>query len=80
MTTPPTLAQESWSWSLHPVGDDLVLAVVCGSVGIYEVCVALTPDEAAAWRAEGDEALRRLARDVQLRPSHYRPRAVPLPR
>jgi len=66
------LADRTWSWTLFRRDDgSLSLLVVCGSVGIYEIEVALTPAQAEAWQADGEAVLEEIAREVRNRPHHY---------
>ena len=44
------IAEKSWNWMLFADGERLLLSVVCGSVGIYEMDFELTGDEVAAYR------------------------------
>lgn len=49
----------------------LVLNVLCGTVGVFEVEVRLTPEQAARVRGEGPDVLIPLARDVVHSPRKY---------
>jgi len=66
------IAESTWNWMLirEPDGS-LLLSVVCGSVGIYEVDVLLDTEQAAAFAANGAPVLQRLAAAVRKDPAHY---------
>ncbi len=66
------IAESIWDWMLirEPDGS-LLLSVVCGSVGIYEVDVVLDTEQTAAFAANGAPVLQRLAEAVRKDPAHY---------
>jgi len=63
--------EETWSWMLLADGESLYLSVVCGSVGIYELVVALDAAEAADYGREGRNAADRLARAIAYGPRKF---------
>lgn len=70
------LASEPWSFDLvEDDGGSLVLTVVCGTVGIYEVAFPLDPDEREGWHASGIAFIRDLAARVVANPAPYLARA-----
>lgn len=66
------LAESPWDWMLlREAGGDLVLSVLCGSVGMFEVEVVLDRETREAYERHGVSVLRRLAELVQYRPWDY---------
>ena len=60
------LLSEPWSYDLIETGPgELDLVVVCGSVGLYEVVMRLTPAEHDAWLAEGAPFVRTVVEDIR---------------
>jgi len=51
------LHTEAWSWTLDRTDDGLLLSVVCGTVGLYERSLMLTPDEVSTWEQAGPAGL-----------------------
>lgn len=68
--------EEHWSWLLLAEGEALLLSVVCGTVGVYEIVVELDAAEAPAWRREGRASADRLARAIAHSPSKFAARNV----
>ena len=59
------LVSEPWSYDLLEEEDGhLVLIVVCGSVGLYELALRLDDDERREWQSSGVNFVRSLARRV----------------
>lgn len=70
------LCGEPWSFELvRKQSRGLELKVICGGVGIFEVCVELTPQEVDRWEKEGASFLRGLVKEIQSDPSKYRHRS-----
>ena len=59
------LHTETWSWMLDETPAGLVLSVVCGTVGLYERCLLLEPNEIATWRNGGPVALEPLVEAIR---------------
>ena len=70
------LEQEKWSWSLYKQDDELILSVVCGSVGIYEQAMALNKQEIMAYKSGGSSYLSELANRVRSAPDSFVNRVV----
>ena len=70
------IAEGPWAWMLYADRARHVLCVVCGSVALYELAVELRPDELAAFRDGGEEAVDLLARQVADAPREYWARRV----
>lgn len=67
-----TLASAPWAYDL--VRDDdglLLLTVMCGTVGLYELRLELDADEAAPWEREGESYIRDFAATITAHPSRY---------
>ena len=63
---------EPWSFELvrNQIGG-LELKVICGGIGIFEVCVQLTPLEVDRWEKEGASFLKRYVKEIQPDPQKY---------
>ncbi len=59
------LHTETWSWMLDEIPEGLVLSVVCGTVGLYERSLLLTPSEIETWRNGGSAALEPLVEAIR---------------
>lgn len=66
-----------WSWMLLAEGDEMFLSVVCGTVAIYEIEFALTPEEIEGYAREGRAFLERLAGRVIGVPGEFHARQIP---
>lgn len=71
-----TLAQGSWDYTLFQDGDRILLDVVCGTVGIFNVAVELTAEERRVWEAEGMNGLRFLVDAIRDNPMAFMERRV----
>ena len=61
-----------WKYTLYEAEDDrLVLSVVCGGVGLYEVRVPLTPADVEAYRLSGAAYLDNLCAEVAKDPKRF---------
>lgn len=64
--------QRTWAWSLHRRPDgSLLLSVVCGTVGVYEVDVTLGPETTAAYERNGVAVIEQLAAEVTYSPRQW---------
>ena len=72
------IAESTWSWLLYADGERRWLAVVCGTVGLYELVSELNADERARITADPTQT-EQLARAICGTPSQYRPRHQPQP-
>jgi len=59
------LHTETWSWTLDRTDDGLLLSVVCGTVGLYERSLMLTPDEVSTWEQAGPAGLEPLVEAIR---------------
>ena len=59
------LHTQPWSWTLDRMPEGLVLIVVCGSVGLYDRTIVLSPDEAMAFEHGGPAALEPLVEAIR---------------
>lgn len=70
-----TLTSSPWAYDLVRVDDGrLILTVVCGTVGLYELSLELDVDEVAAWDREGVPYIRDFAAVIAAHPSRFWPR------
>jgi hypothetical protein len=60
------------SYRLLEGNGTLTLEVLVGTVALYAVRMALTPEEAAQFRSQGVSCIEALAQDVTRREAHYR--------
>jgi hypothetical protein len=74
------ILEEPWSFSFWEEEDGaLVLEVLCGTVGMFEVRVRFSDEQRAAYAHEGEAFVRRLARAVNDAPDAFLPRATTRP-
>lgn len=66
-------------YDLEPASGQLVLHVLCGGVGLYEVVVVLNEDERREFERRGEAFLDTLAKDVQRDPRQYSDRSKSQP-
>lgn len=59
------LHRESWSWTLDRTDSGLLLSVMCGTVGLYERSLLLTPEEVDAWEQSGPAGLEPLVEAIR---------------
>lgn len=70
------LHEVAWDHDLRRTPEGrLLLTVLCGTVGLYEVIVELTAAERAAWEAEGPAPVVALARAIASEPGRFAERA-----
>lgn len=66
------MAERTWDWMLfREANGDLVVSVVCGTVGLFEVDVVLSAEQEQAYEAEGIDVVVRLAADIAEHPRKY---------
>lgn len=65
------LDEQPWSWMLFSDEDCLLLSVVCGGVGVYELNFKLTVDEATNYRQSGSAYVDQLACAVRATPTSF---------
>lgn len=70
------IAESTWSWMLYADGDRRWLAVVCGTVGLYEVVVELNSVECARIAVDAGQ-IDGLARAICGAPAQFRSRHCP---
>ena len=73
------LARETWSFILYEHEGRLLLNVVAGTVGLFEVLVELTAEERAAWERDGVAGVQPLVRAIQGSPRSFWDRRVERP-
>ena len=63
------IADSTWAWTLYRLPNgSLLLSVVCGTVGIYEIDVALGSETTAAYERDGLGVIEKLAAEVRYSP------------
>lgn len=70
------LAEANWDWMLYGDGERRWLAIVCGSVGLYELVIELDPEERARL-ADDPARLGAFAREVSGAPRRWSARHRP---
>ncbi|RZJ60014.1 MAG: hypothetical protein EOO45_24940 [Flavobacterium sp.] len=70
------LSGRSWDYTLYRNGADLILSVVCGTVGIYEVNVKLDKEETRRYEGEGEDYIATFAKSVRNDPNEYTSRHI----
>lgn len=70
------VAESTWSWLLCADGDRRWLIVICGSVGLYECAVELSPEERARIAADPSQ-IDSLAREIAGSRAIYAQRHLP---
>lgn len=59
------LHTETWSWTLDRTEAGPLLSVVCGTVGLYERSILLTPEEFTIWENDGPAGLEPLVEAIR---------------
>ncbi len=62
---------KKWDYILYRDGADLILSVVCGTVGIFEINIKLDYIECRHYEEQGDTYLAALAQQVRNNPDEY---------
>ena len=70
------LAESTWSWLLYADGERRWLAVVCGTVGLFERVIELDANERALIAFDASQ-VEKLARAICAAPSRYQARHQP---
>lgn len=70
------IARKDWYWILYRSTDGLLLSVLCGTIGMYELTVRLSEAEEASYRADAGY-LDELAAAIRYAPDSYRERRIP---
>jgi hypothetical protein len=66
------LSSSPWSYDLTHTDDGrLILTVVCGTVGLYELSLELDATEVACWTRDGEPYIRDLAATITRQPSQF---------
>jgi hypothetical protein len=66
------LESERWNYQLTKYGEMYTLHVLCGTAGLFEVCVILNPDQIENYRKVGKQYTTKLAQEIRDNPSLYR--------
>lgn len=71
------LIDKGWEYILYQTDDNnLILSVVCGTVGLYDVNIQLNDEEKDKFEKDGTEFMDELALDVSSNPPKYRNRHI----
>jgi hypothetical protein len=70
------IIDKKWDYTLYKKEDELILSAVCGSVGVFEMNVVLTPSEVEEYDQQGEQYIETLARRIQRTPSNYKSRHI----
>lgn len=61
------LVDVSWSHTLERKDDKLILTVLCGTVGLFDVAIELTTAEKEQYALNGKEYIESLAKTIHFR-------------
>jgi hypothetical protein len=70
------IAEQAWSWLLFEEEAKLLLSIVCGGVGVYDVDFELTGEEIASYRQAGSDYVDQLANSVRAKPAVFESRRL----
>ncbi|MCD2258409.1 hypothetical protein [Psychroserpens luteolus] len=71
------ILKEDWSYTLEKTkSESYILTVVCGSIGIYEIKIALNPEEIQKFITHGESYIVQSVRNIQESPSKYTHRHI----
>lgn len=71
------LRSEPWDFELFVDSSGKhFLNVLCGGIGVFDVCIALTNDELERYQEWGDFFIQKLAREIQSSPQTFASRAA----
>jgi hypothetical protein len=70
------IAEKLWSWLLFEEEAKLLLSVVCGGVGVYDVDFELTGEEIASYRQGGSVCVDQLANLARTKPAEFESRRL----
>jgi hypothetical protein len=65
-----------YMYKLYQNGEQLVMSVVCGGIGMYEVRVVLNEEERLQYVESGDSFLNELAYDIAKNTQNYLQRKI----
>lgn len=68
---------ECWSYSLYEDEDEnLILSVLCGTVGLYETNIILNEEEIKNYESKKNDFLKSISDVIRRKPSAYRDRHI----
>lgn len=70
------VSRKHWDYILCRDGESLILSVVCGTVGIFEVNIKLDDIEARHYAEQGEAYLVMLVQSVRNNPNVYASRQI----
>lgn len=66
-----------WNYSLQEnKKGEIIISVLCGTVGLYEIEIVLSETEKKNFRDDGEFFLDELANDIRNNPSKYKDRQI----
>lgn len=69
------VSQEPWNYTLYEINGSLVLSVLCGSVGLFELNIPLTESESDNVKSDTD-ALKSMVNEIRNKPDFYSARSI----
>lgn len=73
------IIKQPWQYSFYQDEQELILSVVCGSIGIFEITIKLNEVEKTEYELRGLEYIEELAKKIQYTPSLYSDRNIHSP-
>lgn len=70
------LIEEHYFYTLHEANERILLTVVCGTVAVFDVTIALTSHEIKCFQAEGKAYIDALANQILYSPDSFLDRRV----
>jgi hypothetical protein len=70
------IISEPWSYTLYKVGDEYLLEILCGSVGMYFMKIYLSESEKEKYIEIGADYIRDLSTSIQRQPSYFKNREI----
>ncbi len=66
------IIKKQWNYRLFKnSSDEYVLSVLCGTIGLYEVEVKLSPQQIQDYEDKGEKVIDELAQEIRNNPANY---------
>lgn len=65
------LLKSNWNYTLTDDNGKLILSVLAGTVGLYEIDIELNNDQVRLYQQDGKEYIDKLANDVRDHPGNF---------
>ena len=75
-TSMKEVLKKRWSYVLYESGQNYILSVLCGTVGLYELRIQLNEEEVAMYKADGVGYIENLVKTIQAEPDNYTDRRI----